>query len=125
MGKKAQVSLEILLAIAVVLITLVLVYTTTTIRNNQTELLKQTYEYGIQCNKIALTISNVYSAGRGGKILFAIDNDAFVGDNNVTITDDDDIVAYCEFPAKAEPGQLSKGTVEAKNVAGTVVLSNA
>ena len=123
--KKGQASLEVILAITVLLMMLLLVYMTAGIKNSQTELLGQTHAYESQCNKIALSISNVYSAGPRSKLLLEIEYDAFVGDNNVTLLEDGSVLTYCDFPAKAQAAQLDAGTVEAKNIAGIVVLSNA
>lgn len=121
---KGQVPLEIILAISVILICLTFIYVTASVRNIQKDELMRVYANDSRCIKIALAISNVYSSGPRSRLLFEIDKNAFIGDKNVTISENGQVAAYCEFPAKVQPVQLGIGKVEAKNVSGKVVLSN-
>ena len=113
-----------MLAVAVVLLALAIVYTITATRSTQTQAFEQTYMADAQCSRIALAISNVYSSGIRSRLLLETENEALVGESNVAIRENGMAVAYCDFPAKAQPAVLAAGQVEAKNVNGVVVLSN-
>lgn len=116
---KAQITIETVSAIAILLTLLLLVILININRETIASELNDVYIEANECNELALTISLLYSEGPYSKAEFSIDEEAQIESDYVIVGE-----TRCDFPGRAQSTALNKGEVIARNTTGVVVLEN-
>ena len=114
---KGQVSVETIIAFAILLILLVIVIVHNLNVSNSAKLLEQKYKQENECTTLAYIISETYSQGKNSEIAFELSQDAniFAEQRVLKIGEQ-----YCGFLANAEDANLSAGNIKIMNREGTI-----
>ncbi|MCX6802651.1 MAG: hypothetical protein NT067_06095 [Candidatus Diapherotrites archaeon] len=116
---KAQLTLETIAAVSVLLLLLALVVVINSNRDLMTTELGTAYSNSNECNGIALALSLLYSEGPYSKAEFTTGPDSNVGAGYVLLEG-----TRCDFIGRAVPAALNKGIIDANNTDGVIRLGN-
>ncbi|MFH1234440.1 MAG: hypothetical protein V1493_02405 [Candidatus Diapherotrites archaeon] len=119
-ASKAQLTIETVAAISVLLLLLTLVIVINSNRDLMTKELGTAYSNSNECNGIALALSLLYSEGPYSKAEFTTGHDINVGNGYVLLEG-----TRCDFIGRAAPVALNQGTIIAKDLNGVITLENA
>ena len=118
-ASKAQLTLETVAAVSVLLLLLALVMVINTNRDLMTAELGTAYSNSNECNGIALALSLMYSEGPFSKAEFTTGHDINIGDGYVLLEG-----TRCDFIGRAVPATLNKGIIDVNNTDGVIRLGN-
>ena len=117
-GVKAQVSVEMIFAIIIVLLIGVVVSVFALERNNESAGLFENFSSKADCEKISSIIYSLNVSEAKAGIVFSIGSNALVSDGLISVGN-----YYCDFLGNAQDSNLSAGTFKAsKNKQGVVVF---
>ncbi len=115
----AQISMEAVFAVAIVLFVAVIVSLFVLQENKEAALLSENTVSKEACEKLASVIYLLSNSNAKSSIVFELDSNASVSDGIITIGSG----YYCDFLGVAEPSSLVSGTFRAfKNSGGVVVF---
>ena len=111
-SSKAQISVETLLAIFVVLIFFVVVMVQASLINSSSETAENTFSEKNSCLKFSQLISQVYAEGKGSHAIFYLDYNTTVFASQRIVKVNEQI---CYFIALSEDRNLLPGKIEIDN----------
>lgn len=118
---KAQISLEFMLEIVLLLLLFGVVLLLSQYYNLQTNALQESFLDRQLCEGLSVMISSAYASEGRIMVLFEITKDVRVKDNGIIVGN-----TVCEFDGKVEQETaLSAGSVILKKINESVVLENA
>jgi uncharacterized protein (UPF0333 family) len=117
-GVKAQVSIEMIFAIIIVLLIGVVVGVFALERNNESAGLSESFSSKAECEKLSSIIYSLNVSEAKASVVFSIDSNALISNGLITVGN-----YYCDFLGNAQDSNLSAGTFKAlKNSQGVVVF---
>lgn len=120
MSYKGQVSTEMLVSVAIILVLFVLVLVNNSLMTDSSQIVADYSKDKINCIKFAYALSNVYSSGNGTETYLELDKNATIFSSAKTIrlgnTD-------CIFLSKTSDKEILAGKVTMKNIDGNVVVT--
>ena len=116
---KAQVSVETMAVVGIILILFAIVSTTVVYRNVQTQIIEDNYQEFNLCEEVSMLITNSYSHGPKSEIFITSDLDVIIAENEVQVGSN-----YCKVIGKVDDATLIAGVIRIKNVTGVVQLEN-
>ncbi|MFH1225250.1 MAG: hypothetical protein V1676_05600 [Candidatus Diapherotrites archaeon] len=117
--RRGQASIEILMAVGLIIIIFIFVSWFVSTRAADTEFVHTQYENQRVCERLASIISSVYAAKSGTEIKTTIESNAQIVNNSIHIGQ-----YACDFVGKANPATLAAGPISARNQGGIVILQN-
>ncbi|MCR4334997.1 MAG: hypothetical protein NUV57_00480 [archaeon] len=116
---KAQVSLEVLGAITILLLTLILIFFQLNFLNQRISFLENTGIEERDCAKLSSAINLVQSASGNSQIELTIDSDASINGSFIQFTN-----IYCNLHGVEITSNLLKGQVMIKKNEGVISVEN-
>jgi uncharacterized protein (UPF0333 family) len=118
-NKRGQISAEIIVAIAVILLLFIVVLANNFAMEDTSKLVATSLNDKKECVSFAFLISQVYSSGVGSSASFQLRNNATVYSSQKSITINQE---SCFFLAPTSNYSLSKGKILLSNVDGNIVM---
>ena len=117
---KGQVSIEAVIAVAILLVFFTIIATTQGTHDMQTNLLKEKLQKENECERVAGILSELFAQSGRTQITFQINEDANFSGQIITMGS-----TTCLSLSKIEDSQTARGFVRAKKVSETVSIENA
>jgi hypothetical protein len=118
-ASKAQLTIETVAAISVLLLLMAIVVVINSNRDLMTKELGTAYSNSNECNGIALALSLLYSEGPYSKAEFTTEHNLTVGDGYVVLEN-----TRCDFIGRADANAVPKGEIIARNINGVITVGN-
>lgn len=115
----AQVSLEVLTGVIILILMMVMIIGLNAARDLSTELLGKKLEAEKECNKVAGILSNLNASKANGEITFTVSEDFNVNENKVIFENWE-----CNFYGTVSETNLVKGKVRVVKNSSGIVISN-
>jgi len=120
---RAQASVEIVLAVALIIMLFLMVLWFVNAREGDVRFVEEQYANQRACAKLSSIISSAYAARPGTVLTATIDRDAKIIGNNIHIGKESNY--SCTFVGSAAENQnIKAGGIKARNIGGTVEVSN-
>jgi len=117
---KAQVSVETLLVVSILVSVFVLMLISIAYKNQDAAYYKDLFERQNTCNKMALAVSLSFAEGKKNFLLFDLDRNVSISKHSITVGN-----SFCDFigdtnATAVSPMNLATGTIKIKNNSGVV-----
>ncbi len=123
--KKGQISVETMVAIAIIIVVFAAFFTIGNMKENETKEKENYLEMKNDCMRVANVINNVYVLGDESSMTVPVHSDLMITSKGDTVfIKRKDAAVYCPLFSTISPGSYTKGKIKISNNNGQIKIEN-